>query len=103
MDDMDMKVAGTRKCFTAIQADLEIPATNVKPKKLDMMSEIIRDPRKFKKDYRPVTERLTIELNQRLQLIGPSGIDETNFTLFASSSQKAMNETKEIIENLLPH
>uniref|UniRef100_A0A1A9W827 polyribonucleotide nucleotidyltransferase n=1 Tax=Glossina brevipalpis TaxID=37001 RepID=A0A1A9W827_9MUSC len=129
MGDMDMKVAGTRKGFTAIQADLKIPgiplkivmeslqkATDAKAKILDIMSEIIREPRKFKKDCWPVTERLTIEPNQRLQLIGPSGInlkklyletgatvtavDETNFTLFAPS-QIAMDETKEIIENLL--
>uniref|UniRef100_A0A1A9V7M4 polyribonucleotide nucleotidyltransferase n=1 Tax=Glossina austeni TaxID=7395 RepID=A0A1A9V7M4_GLOAU len=129
MGDMDMKVAGTRKGFTAIQVDLKIPgiplkvvmeslqkATDAKTKILDIMSTVIKEPRKIGKDCWPVTERLTIEPNQRLRLIGPSGInlkklyletgatvtalDETNFTLFAPS-QAAMDESKEIIENLL--
>jgi len=55
---MDMKVAGTRKGFTAIQADLKVPgiplkvvmeslqkATDAKSKILDIMSEAIREPR----------------------------------------------------------
>lgn len=58
MGDMDMKVAGTRKGFTAIQADLKIPgiplklvmeslqkATDAKSKILDIMADTIREPR----------------------------------------------------------
>lgn len=58
MGDMDMKVAGTRKGFTAIQADLKIPgiplklvmeslqkATDAKSKILDIMGDTIREPR----------------------------------------------------------
>lgn len=58
MGDMDMKVAGTRKGFTAIQLDLKIPgiplkvvmeslqkATDAKGKILDIMKECIREPR----------------------------------------------------------
>ncbi|KAL5284566.1 PNPT1 family protein [Megaselia abdita] len=58
LGDMDMKVAGTRKGFTAIQADIKIPgiplkvvmeslqkATDAKTKILDIMAESIREPR----------------------------------------------------------
>lgn len=58
MGDMDMKVAGTRKGFTAIQADLKIPgiplkvvmealqkATDAKGRILDIMGEVIREHR----------------------------------------------------------
>lgn len=58
MGDMDMKVAGTKKGFTAIQADLKIPgiplkvvmeslqkASDAKSKILDIMAEAIREPR----------------------------------------------------------
>lgn len=129
LGDMDMKVAGTRKGFTAIQADLKIPgiplkvvmeslqkATDAKSKILDIMSEVIKEPRKTKKDCWPVTERLTVEPQQRAQLIGPSGLnlrklyvetgctatteDETTFSLFAPS-QAAMNEAKEMIDTFL--
>uniref|UniRef100_A0A1I8N0E6 polyribonucleotide nucleotidyltransferase n=1 Tax=Musca domestica TaxID=7370 RepID=A0A1I8N0E6_MUSDO len=129
LGDMDMKVAGTRKGFTAIQADLKIPgiplkvvmealqkATDAKAKILDIMGEAIREPRKVKKDCWPVTERITVEPQQRAQLIGPGGInlkklyvetgctatteDETTFTLFAPS-QSAMHEAKEMIDTFL--
>ncbi|XP_037711759.1 polyribonucleotide nucleotidyltransferase 1, mitochondrial [Drosophila subpulchrella] len=129
MGDMDMKVAGTRKGFTAIQADLKIPgiplkvvmeslqkATDAKSKILDIMSEAIREPRKYPKESWPVSETLTVEPHQRAQLIGPSGLhmkriyletgttltaaDETQFNVFAPS-QAAMDEAKELIEGYM--
>lgn len=129
MGDMDMKVAGTRKGFTAIQADLKIPgiplkvvmeslqkATEAKTRILDIMREAIAEPRKIKKDCWPVTESLKVEPQQRSQLIGPSGInlrrvyletgctatteDETTFTLFAPS-QSALEEAKEMFESYM--
>lgn len=58
LGDMDMKVAGTKKGFTAIQADIKIPgiplkvvmeslqkATDAKGKILDIMAEAIKEPR----------------------------------------------------------
>lgn len=58
MGDMDMKVAGTRKGITAIQADIKIPglplkivmeslqhATDAKSKILDIMGNCITTPR----------------------------------------------------------
>ncbi|XP_017122671.1 polyribonucleotide nucleotidyltransferase 1, mitochondrial [Drosophila elegans] len=129
MGDMDMKVAGTRKGFTAIQADLKIPgiplkvvmeslqkATEAKSKILDIMGEAIREPRKYPKESWPVSETLTVEPQQRAQLIGPSGLhmkriyletgasltaaDETHFNVFAPS-QAAMDEAKELIEGYM--
>ncbi|XP_067618958.1 polyribonucleotide nucleotidyltransferase 1, mitochondrial [Eurosta solidaginis] len=129
MGDMDMKVAGTRKGFTAIQADLKVPgiplkvvmeslqkAIDAKNKILDIMGETIREHRKYPKECWPVTERITIEPHQRGQLIGPGGMhlkriyletgasltpeDETTYSIFAPS-QAAMNEAKEHIDALL--
>lgn len=129
MGDMDMKVAGTRKGFTAIQADLKIPgiplkvvmeslqkATDAKSKILDIMGQCIRETRKIKKDSWPVIEKMSIESYQRSRLVGPGGInvkkiyaetgvqvtqeDEIHFILF-SPSQDALDEAKEIIEELL--
>lgn len=129
MGDMDMKVAGTKKGFTAIQADIKIPgiplkvvmeslqkANDAKSKIIDIMSECILQPRKIRKDSWPVSEKLTIEPHQRVKLIGPGGmnikkvyyetgvqltqIDETTFSIFAPS-ESAMDEAKEYIESLL--
>ncbi|XP_017143283.1 polyribonucleotide nucleotidyltransferase 1, mitochondrial [Drosophila miranda] len=129
MGDMDMKVAGTRKGFTAIQADLKVPgiplkvvmeslqkATDAKSKILDIMGEAIREPRKYPKDSWPVSETISVEPHQRSQLIGPSGLhmkriyletgatltaaDESHFAVFAPS-QAAMDEAKELIEGYM--
>lgn len=129
MGDMDMKVAGTRKGFTAIQADLKIPgiplkvvmeslqkAIDAKSKVLDIMDTCISSPHTLRKDCWPVTDRLTVEPHQRQRIIGPGGMnikklyqetgvqmtatDETSFTMFAPS-QAAMDESKEHVDNLL--
>lgn len=129
MGDMDMKMAGTSKGFTAIQADLKIPgvplkvimesiqrAHDAKSQLLDIMGRVIREPRKNRKDCWPVTERVTIEPHQRAQFIGPGGlhmkrlyletgatvtaIDENNYTLFAPS-KGAIDEAKEMITSFL--
>lgn len=129
MGDMDMKVAGTKKGITAIQADIKLPgiplkvvmeslqkATDAKSKIIDIMTDCIGSPRKGKKDCWPVSDRITIEPHQRARLIGSGGInvrklyletgsqltqvDETAFTLFAPS-QSAMDEAKEFLEGIM--
>lgn len=129
MGDMDMKIAGTKKGFTAVQADIKIPglplkivmeslqkAIDAKSNILDTMAECIANPRKVKKDSWPVSEKLSIEPHQRSRLIGPGGMnikkiyletgaqltqnDEASFTVFAPS-QSSMDEAKEYIESLL--
>ncbi|GAB0096651.1 Polyribonucleotide nucleotidyltransferase [Sergentomyia squamirostris] len=129
MGDMDMKIAGTRSGITALQADIKIPglplkvvmealqkATDAKGRILDIMKLIISEARRVKKDSWPVSDKISIEPHQRSKLIGPGGINirkiylntgaqltaesETSFTLFAPS-QPAMDEAREIIEELL--
>ncbi|XP_035794422.1 polyribonucleotide nucleotidyltransferase 1, mitochondrial-like [Anopheles albimanus] len=129
MGDMDMKVAGTRRGITAIQADLKIPGIPLKVvmealqksmearfKILDIMEGTIGATRTIKKDCWPVTDRLVIEPNQRSRLLGPGGVnlrrlyletgvqltqeDETSFRIFAPS-EAAMHEAKEHLEELL--
>lgn len=129
MGDMDMKVAGTDKGFTAIQADIKVPGIslkivmealhkshNAKTKILTIMNACIATPRKVRKDCWPVTEIVTVEPHQRPRLIGPGGTnikkiylqtgaqltqnDENSFTIFAPS-ESSMAEVKELIETLL--
>ncbi|XP_037027744.1 polyribonucleotide nucleotidyltransferase 1, mitochondrial [Bradysia coprophila] len=129
MGDMDMKVAGTEKGFTAIQADIKVPGIslkvvmealqkshNAKTKILGIMNECIATPRKVRKECWPVTEDVTVEPHQRPKLIGQGGTnikkiylqtgaqltqnDENSFTIFAPS-ESSMAEVKEVIETLL--
>ncbi|XP_058840703.1 polyribonucleotide nucleotidyltransferase 1, mitochondrial-like [Topomyia yanbarensis] len=129
MGDMDMKVAGTRKGMTAIQADIKVPGIPLKVvmeslqkamearfKVLDIMDQTIGTTRTLKKDCWPVTDRLQIEPHQRSKLVGPGGInirrlyletgvqltqeDENTFRIFAPSDA-AMHEAKEYLEKLM--
>ncbi|XP_053677827.1 polyribonucleotide nucleotidyltransferase 1, mitochondrial [Anopheles nili] len=129
MGDMDMKVAGTRRGMTAIQADIKVPGLPLKVvmealqkamearfRILDLMDETIGATRTVRKDCWPVTDRLVIEVHQRSKLLGPGGTnlrrlyvetgvqltpeDETSFRIFAPS-EAAMHEAKEYLENLL--
>lgn len=124
-----MKVAGTRKGITALQADIKLPgiplkiimealqqATVAKAEVLDIMDSCIKSPCKTKKECWPVTDSILIEPHQRFKLIGAGGINikklyleigvqmtlqnENEFILFAPS-ENAMLEAKEIITKLL--
>lgn len=129
MGDMDMKVAGTRRGMTAIQADIKVPGIPLKVvmeslqkamearfRILDIMDETIASARTLKKDCWPVTDQLQIEPHQRSKLVGPGGInirrlyletgvqlnqeDEHTFRIFAPS-EAAMHEAKEYLESLM--
>lgn len=129
LGDMDMKVAGTRRGMTAIQADIKVPGIPLKVvmeslqkamearfKILDLMNESISTVRTLKKDCWPVTDKLQIEPHQRSKLLGPGGInirrlyletgvqlsqeDENQFRIFAPS-EAAMHEAKEYLETLM--
>lgn len=129
LGDMDMKIAGTKKGITAIQADIKtcgIPmrvvgealekAHRARTQIIDIMNECISEKRKVRKDCWPVTEKMTIEPHQRARLVGPGGIhlkkifldtgvqltqeDDMVYTIFAPS-QAAMDEAKEYIAELL--
>lgn len=129
MGDMDMKVAGTKKGITSIQTDVKIPglplkivneslqkASEAKSQIIDIMNQCIVAPRLGKKDSWPVSEKMTVDAQKRMKIIGTGGVhvkqifletgvqintlDEATFELFAPS-QSAMDEAKEIIEKLL--
>ncbi|XP_066139868.1 polyribonucleotide nucleotidyltransferase 1, mitochondrial [Euwallacea fornicatus] len=126
MGDMDFKVAGTPKGFTALQADIKIPglplkivmeslqkASDAKKKILQIMHQCLDKPRRDKKENWPVLEKLEVEPHKRAKLLGVGGInmkklfaqtgvqvsqlEDTTFQIFAPN-QAAMDEAKEIIE-----
>lgn len=129
MGDMDMKLAGTRKGITAIQADLKLPGiplkivmeslqkgVEAKSRILDIMNDTIATPRRTKKECWPVSDRITIEPRQRMKLVGAGGMnlkrilvqtgaqvnqeDESTFVVFAPS-QESMDETRVVVKELL--
>ncbi|XP_026480125.1 polyribonucleotide nucleotidyltransferase 1, mitochondrial-like [Ctenocephalides felis] len=128
LGDMDMKVAGTRKGFTALQADIKIPglplkivmealqaAADANCRILDIMEKCIDKPRKVKDNW-PVSETLEVEISKRSKLFGAgasnlkkiyleTGVevtqqDDTTFSLFAPS-KLALDEAKSMIQDLL--
>lgn len=129
LGDMDMKVAATKQGLTAIQADIKtcgIPikviheaferAMTAKRNILKIMSDCIDQPHTMTKHCWPVSDKLTIEPEQRMRLIGRGGlnlkrilaetgvqfsqIDEATFSTFAPS-QSAMDEAIEMVKSLL--
>lgn len=129
MGDMDMKVAGTDKGFSAIQADIKVPgiplkvvmealqkSNDAKMKIMAIMRDCIAEPRKQRKECWPISKTFTIEPHQRAKIIGPGGMtikkiylqtgaqltqnDENSFTIFAPS-ESSMAEVKELIESIL--
>lgn len=129
LGDMDMKIAGTKVGITAFQADIKthgIPmkvvtesferAITAKAKILSIMNECLAQPRSVEKSCWPVTSELTIQPNQRSQLLGPGGInlkkifvetgahltqiDESKYNIFAPS-KSALDETMCLIKDIL--
>ncbi|XP_066245159.1 polyribonucleotide nucleotidyltransferase 1, mitochondrial [Euwallacea similis] len=129
MGDLDFKIAGTPKGFTALQADIKIPglplkivmealqkASDAKKKILQIMHQCIDKPRSGKKENWPAVEKLEVEPHKRAKLLGVGGLnmkklfaqtgvqvsqlEDTTFQIFAPN-QAAMDEAKEIIERHL--
>ena len=86
LEDMDFKVAGTRKGVTAIQMDLKVKGISrdvlskalAQARKgrmfiLDKMDEVIREPRETISPYAPRIVSTKIEPEKSRDLIGPSG------------------------------
>lgn len=130
--EMDFKIAGTRKAFTALQLDCKL--TDGLPPKLlyeaiqrsnaarshilNIMGEVIDEPRQKAKETMPVSERIVVPLGKRSSLLGvgwsnmkrlmnttgvhvSQDLDEANaFQVFAPN-QEAMNEAKEWIQSTL--
>ncbi|KAG7200165.1 hypothetical protein KM043_000600 [Ampulex compressa] len=128
LGDMDFKIAGTKKGITSLQADVKVPglplkivmesikhAIQAKQKILEIMHRVISAPQQNKTNM-PVLESLTVLPNQRGKFLGAGGAnvkkifvqtgvniypqDETTYNIFAPN-QNAMNEAKEIIEEIM--
>ncbi|XP_019882629.2 polyribonucleotide nucleotidyltransferase 1, mitochondrial [Camponotus floridanus] len=129
LGDMDFKIAGTKRGFTALQADVKIPgvplkiimeclyqAIAAKREIIKIMNDVIRTPQTKKKDKMPVIENLEVPIHQRGKFLGIGGMnlkkilletgvhifphDENTYSIFAPN-ENAMNEAKEMIENIL--
>ncbi|KAL6424466.1 hypothetical protein ACFW04_009905 [Cataglyphis niger] len=129
LGDMDFKMAGTKRGFTALQADVKIPgvplkiimeciqqASTAKWEILKIMNEVIRTPQQKKKNKMPVVDSLEVPIHQRGKFLGIGGMnlkkifletgvhifpqDENTYSIFAPN-EDAMTEAKEIIENIL--
>ncbi|KAM0728110.1 Polyribonucleotide nucleotidyltransferase 1, mitochondrial [Formica fusca] len=127
--DMDFKMAGTKRGFTALQADVKIPgvplkiimeciqqATIAKREIIKIMNEVIRTPQQKKKDKMPMVDSLEVPIHQRGKFLGIGGMnikkifletgvhifpqDENTYSIFAPN-EDAMTEAKEMIENIL--
>lgn len=127
--DMDFKIAGTNRGFTAIQADIKIPglplkivmdamtqAIVAKGKIFRAMHPVLAQPRTDKKDIMPVIEEIEVPVHQRGKFIGVGGtnlkkifvetgvqispLDECKYNIFAPNAA-AMTEAKELIDELL--
>lgn len=85
---MDFKIAGTKRGFTAIQADIKIPgvplkimmecihhAVNAKLEIIKIMNKVIQAPRQTRKDKMPVVDNLEVPIHQRGKFLGIGGMN----------------------------
>ncbi|PBC33827.1 Polyribonucleotide nucleotidyltransferase 1 [Apis cerana cerana] len=129
LGDMDFKIAGTKKGFTAFQADIKIPgipfnviiktiqnAHLAKNQIINIMNKVISSPTNNKKTNKPVLDTIEIPIHQRRKFLGIGGlnikkifdetgvniysINDTVFSIFAPN-QNAMDEAKYIINKIL--
>ena len=132
LGDMDFKVAGTRDGVTSIQMDIKIKgltreilqdalnqAKDARMKILDMMYEIIPEPRPEVSPYAPKVVKLRVHPDKIPIIIGPSGknikkiIDETGvkidldpeglvkvYAVDKESAEKAVQMINELIMDI---
>ena len=127
--DMDFKIAGTKKGFTALQADVKLPgiplkvimkaiqkASVAKGRIINIMNQVIASPTINKKDNTPVIETIEVPVYQRGKFLGVGGAnlkkilhetgvsiypqEDTVFSIFAPN-QNAMNEAREMLNEIL--
>ena len=129
LGDMDFKIAGTKRGYTALQADVKIPgvplkiimesishATGAKNRIINIMNTVISLPRHDKKHNKPVLETIEIPIHKRARFLGTGGSnlkkifietgvnihaqDDNMYSIFAPN-QDAMNEAQEMINQIL--
>nr|XP_046914383.1 polyribonucleotide nucleotidyltransferase 1, mitochondrial-like isoform X2 [Dermatophagoides farinae] len=130
--EMDFKIAGTRKAFTALQMDCKLEegisfkilyeaiqkSNQARSHILNIMNNVIMEPRKKPKETMPMVERIQVPINLRSKFLGvgwsqakklmaETGVsisqdleDIDKFNIF-SPNESAMNEAKELIEKIL--
>lgn len=128
--DMDFKIAGTKKGFTALQVDIKVPGipSKVAMKAIEkahiaknriiaiMNTTLSSVPRNKEKTNKPVIDTIEIPVHQRGKFLGVGGInlknifyetgvnihsdDNITFSIFAPN-QNAMDETKNMINEIL--
>lgn len=88
LGDMDFKIAGTKKGFTAFQADIKIPgipfnviiktiqnAHLAKNQIINIMNKVISSPTNNKKTNKPVLDTIEIPIHQRRKFLGIGGLN----------------------------
>ena len=98
MGDMDFKVAGTREGICALQMDIKIKgvtkeilaealaqAKKARMQILDVMADVIKEPRKELSEYAPKIETFTINPEKIKDVIGRGGEMITKIILVASN------------------
>ena len=98
MGDMDFKVAGTREGICALQMDIKIKgvtkeilaealaqAKKARMQILDVMADVIKEPRKELSEYAPKIETFTINPEKNKDVIGRGGEMITKIILEASN------------------
>jgi len=85
--EMDFKIAGTKKAFTALQLDCKLVeglpfvllieaiqnSAVAKNEILNIMNNTIREPRKEPKENRPISHKLEIPIHKRAKFLGYGG------------------------------
>jgi polyribonucleotide nucleotidyltransferase len=92
--EMDFKIAGTKKAFTALQLDCKLTeglpfkvlieaiqkAGTAKSEILNIMNNTIREPRKEPKENSPVSQKLEIPISKRSKFLGYGGYNVKKLT-----------------------
>jgi polyribonucleotide nucleotidyltransferase len=131
LGEMDFKIAGTEKGFTALQLDVKspegIPSKVImealqkghvaKGKIITLMNEAIREPKKHKETW-PVNKKLEIPVHKRSRFLGLGGIhlkrltsetgvqvtevlDSPNFYNLFAPNEQAMREADDFIAKVM--
>ena len=129
LGDMDFKITGTKRGFTALQVDIKIAGVPLKVimkaienshvaknQILNIMNSAISSPASNKKNNKPVLDTIEVPVHQRGKFLGIGGsnikkilyetgvnihsLDDTVFSIFAPN-QNAMNEAKDMINEII--
>ncbi|XP_012163994.3 polyribonucleotide nucleotidyltransferase 1, mitochondrial [Bombus terrestris] len=129
LGDMDFKIAGTKKGFTALQADIKIAGVPLKvimkaiensnaarSQIINIMNSVLSTPASNKKENKPILDTIEVPIHQRGKFLGIGGSNikkilyetgvtiqlqgDTTFSIFAPN-QNAMNEAKEMIDAII--